>query len=479
MNSGAPGLPSIFRVDSDVTHAEDEGGDAAHLRQAVIEGDEGLVRELLDHGADIEAADIVGRRALHQAVFRSGIKRNSITLAKLLLDCGANVEATTYDGEKPLWIAAKHGTVAMAKMLLERGADVESFNPKSGTTALFEAVNRGHVGLIELLLESGADIDARPLASHDASRRQDVGGRMSPESPDLVLTGAPRYSRHHRHYGGKELRPGAGHGHGDGSKAKTKYSLLDYLAGKSASKKDDVTEELEVRPAKRKRRTGSVYRRATTSHGGHEHAYPTPAPDLPPERFTDSGPGAALPRRGDVPTAQPHAGRELPLHQAVANGHAEVVKLLLQHGADPGIRDKNGRTAKQVAEQQDLEELATLFRTGPVLEGPAITSDKGKQREVPLVIPAPHPTPRNNPAKMAACQAFEATIIEFYTEEREQRYQQSATIYDLLYGKGPDEILSERRPESLQPRQADFTWYHLPANNVGVVTCTNKTWSMC
>ncbi|KAK4233505.1 ankyrin repeat-containing domain protein [Achaetomium macrosporum] len=168
--------------------------------------------------------------------------------------------------------------------------------------------------------------------------------------------------------------------------------------------------------------------------------------------------------------ANPHADREVPLYQAVMNGDVEVVKLLLQHGADTGIPGKDGRTAQQVADQQNLKDLAALLRSGPVLEGPAIKSDKAKQRDVPLLTPPPLAPPRNNPAKIATCHVFEATIIEFYTDDdREQRYQQSATIYDLLYGRGPQGILIEERPESLRSRQADFTWYHLPANNVRVV----------
>jgi ankyrin repeat protein len=457
MDSGGPNISSA------ATPAEDEADAAARLRRAVIEGDESLVRELLgqnrgnaaqssdaggrtlldfavehgqlslipillEHGVDIEALDASGRTALHRAV-----GSNDLTLSKLLLNCGANIEATTSDGEKPLWQAANGGTEAVARLLLERGADVESFNPKSGTTALFEAVNQGHVGLIKLLLEAGADIDARPLISENATARPGEDATRRTRRGSVVYSEASGYQRHHREH-----------------KHKFRRSAL------------KMEEE--------KRTTGPVYRKATTRHS-HVHAYPAPAPDLPPEESASKTDEEVRPppRRNDVPASQSHPGRELPLHQAVANGDAEVVKLLLQHGADPAIRGKDGRTAQQVADEQHLEGLATLLRTGPVLEGPAITSNKGKPREVPPVTPIPHAPPRSNPAKIAACQAFEATIIEFYTEEREQRYQQSATMYDLLYGKGPEEILRERRDQSLQARQANFTWYHLPANNVSVL----------
>lgn len=37
------------------------------------------------------------------------------------------------------------------------------------------------------------------------------------------------------------------------------------------------------------------------------------------------------------------------LHWASRRGHDGVIRVLLEHGADPGIVDKNGRTASDVA----------------------------------------------------------------------------------------------------------------------------------
>lgn len=41
-----------------------------------------------------------------------------------------------------------------------------------------------------------------------------------------------------------------------------------------------------------------------------------------------------------------------PLHEAVLWGHADIVELLLRHGANPGLRAHNGRTPLQVALRQ-------------------------------------------------------------------------------------------------------------------------------
>jgi ankyrin repeat protein len=153
------------------------------------------------------------------------------------------------------------------------------------------------------------------------------------------------------------------------------------------------------------------------------------------------------------------------------SGNIDMVKLLLQHGADIGIRGKDGRSAEQVAEEQGMRELAALLRAGLLLEGPDITEqDKGKRTQAmpPPLVPRALPPPRHNPAKMAACRCFEATMVEFYTEGREQRYQQSAPVYEVLYGKGPKAILDAGRPVTVAGKTPKFTWYHLPATNVCV-----------
>ena len=40
-----------------------------------------------------------------------------------------------------------------------------------------------------------------------------------------------------------------------------------------------------------------------------------------------------------------------PIVAAAAAGHTEVVKLLLERGADPELRDRNGETAADVAKK--------------------------------------------------------------------------------------------------------------------------------
>jgi len=65
-----------------------------------------------------------------------------------------------------------------------------------------------------------------------------------------------------------------------------------------------------------------------------------------------------------------------PIHSAVAGGHEEIVKMLLQHGADPNVREQGGCTPLHAAAQNgDEEMIRTLLYGGADLN---IKSDDGK-----------------------------------------------------------------------------------------------------
>lgn len=53
----------------------------------------------------------------------------------------------------------------------------------------------------------------------------------------------------------------------------------------------------------------------------------------------------------------PCAGDEdgdTPLHNAARGNHADVVTLLLSHGADPTLRNRSGNTPAQEAEEEEV-----------------------------------------------------------------------------------------------------------------------------
>jgi ankyrin repeat protein len=49
------------------------------------------------------------------------------------------------------------------------------------------------------------------------------------------------------------------------------------------------------------------------------------------------------------------------LHRAVEKGKIQVVRLLLEHGADVNARGESGRTPSQYTRQQDILELLSEY----------------------------------------------------------------------------------------------------------------------
>lgn len=154
-----------------------------------------------------------------------------------------------------------------------------------------------------------------------------------------------------------------------------------------------------------------------------------------------------------------------PLFIAVASANESLAKYLLQHGADKRSRLADGRTLEDLAQGND--DLLALLREDHLLQGPEIRpKQRSSKLQFKFVRPPEEP---NDTTQLSAAQSMQATIVNFFIGRREQRSQPiSVSIYDLLYGKGPDGV-SKTYTASARSSPT-FTWYHIPANNVSVRT---------
>jgi len=59
------------------------------------------------------------------------------------------------------------------------------------------------------------------------------------------------------------------------------------------------------------------------------------------------------------------------LHLAAGWGRVDVVKLLLEHGADKTAKNKHGRTALELAKEAGFEEVVKALEAPPGLVEPA------------------------------------------------------------------------------------------------------------
>ena len=166
-----------------------------------------MVGYLLDRGADIESADVLGTNALLLAAnglmyntaslllerkanvnafvkttgdnalmyainqFRKEKEKDSIRMMNLLIANGIDINFQGPQGNTGLMYASGWGVVTKnperARILLDKGAKVNLQN-KKGETALMMAAYRGHVDTAKLLIGRGADLELKDAEGRTA-----------------------------------------------------------------------------------------------------------------------------------------------------------------------------------------------------------------------------------------------------------------------------------------------------------------------
>ena len=114
---------------------------------------------LLQAGAKPNAADSNGVTPLLLAC-----TNGRPLMANLLLRSGADPKLARATGVTPLMMAARTGSAPLVRLLLERGADVNTAEATHQQTALMWAVAEGHSEIVQLLLAKAADVGARTPA---------------------------------------------------------------------------------------------------------------------------------------------------------------------------------------------------------------------------------------------------------------------------------------------------------------------------
>src|SRR5437867_6103462 len=104
------------------------------------------MRQLLDRGADVNAANAIGATALMWAA------RDADKVA-LLLDRKADVNARTRTETTPLIVAIRVGNVSAMRLLIARGADLRT----DAQTLVTEAHSQGDDAVEQVLRQAGVD----------------------------------------------------------------------------------------------------------------------------------------------------------------------------------------------------------------------------------------------------------------------------------------------------------------------------------
>jgi len=172
------------------------------LPDAVMRADREAVKTLLQQKTDVNAAQPDGTTALHWAV-----RQNDLPTTQALLRAGAKPDAVTRYGLTPLYFACQNGNAAIVDLLLRAGVDANSANP-GGETALMTASRTGTLDTVKLLIDRGASVNAKEsvrgqtalmwavtenhfdVAKYLISRGADINAQTKVEIPDGT-TGKP------------------------------------------------------------------------------------------------------------------------------------------------------------------------------------------------------------------------------------------------------------------------------------------------
>jgi ankyrin repeat protein len=263
----------------------------ARLADAAMRADREAIRSLLQQKVDVNAPQPDGTTALHWAV-----RRNDVETARMLIRAGAKVDTATRYGVTPLYLACLNGNATMIGVLLDAGANANSANP-GGETALMTAARTGKVDAVRLLLDRGAAINAKESVREQTA----LMWAVLENHPDVV----------------KLLLA-----NGADINAQTRVEIPDGTNGIPGASSGDIGAH-----------GPGIYR---------PRAVPTPSGAMTPLLFVAREGNLEMARillDASADLERPSANGTRPLVVAINNNHIQLALFLLERGADPNAAD--------------------------------------------------------------------------------------------------------------------------------------------
>jgi len=153
MNRDVPAVLALLEQGADPNVQGQYATPALHWMVRVDEVE--VVERLLKAGANPNGVTGQGLSALSLA-----IENGSAATTTLLLDAGADANARLVTGETMLMSAAAVGEPEVVATLLAHGAELGARDRDFGQTALMIAVREGHAKVVSQLITAGADVNA-------------------------------------------------------------------------------------------------------------------------------------------------------------------------------------------------------------------------------------------------------------------------------------------------------------------------------
>ncbi|MEE2791310.1 MAG: ankyrin repeat domain-containing protein [Acidobacteriota bacterium] len=349
------------------------------LIEAAKRTDHATVHELIEAGTDVNTRYGDGTTALHWAAHRDALDlvvallaaganagasddhgvtslalaclNGNLSIVDTLLAAGADANAARANGESPLMTAARVGSLAVVRRLLAAGADPNTTEATLGQTALMFAVANHHTAVARTLLEIGASASTQskdgftPLLFaaqqgniEAAALLLSAGADANEAAPDGIGGNTNARSRFVPNTEAAALLVAIDSGHAD---------MARFLLEQGADPNHAGAGRTALHSAVQRRMpkvVASLLERGATPNVKLEKRLPLVSRRIGQSNgLTPSNIGAT------------------PFFLAASFGDLELMRLLIQGGADPTLRVDDGTTALMVAAGADYVEGADKY----------------------------------------------------------------------------------------------------------------------
>jgi ankyrin repeat protein len=244
--------------------------------------------------------------------------------ARDLILSGADVNARETDGFTPLMIASGLGQPQMVELLLNAGADVLILEPRMGATALHKAAQSGNREVIKLLLHNGAFVDQQSPVLGNTALMDAILHKQEDGVRTLLSYGAKTSVRNHWDQTALDLAES------EGLDAITQLIRHGIRANEAKIQRSDLVLAAKAGDAAEVKRLIAI---------GVDVNQRTPITGTPDDDYTPLG-IAAREGHAEIVGILKDAGADTrqvvglmkgtPFHEAAYYGHASVIEILAE-----------------------------------------------------------------------------------------------------------------------------------------------------
>lgn len=357
----------LVKGGADPNRRDGTGGIALHI--AASRGHDAFIREVVARGGEVDLADDAGMTPLHRAA-----QGGQLGTVGILLELAADPNRTDEHGWTALhWAAAapSHSSTGILRLLIDAGADPDAMDAEGMTPLHVAAMNpvnpwsprSGRLPYVNaqrlrVLVEAGSEVDARDQNGRTALH---WAGWMGETCFYEDVAKRPYFD-----YAVEAVRFLLAAGADPAAKDNDGKTTRDYALSEGYTGIATLIDALPAHPW--------LAARPTTTEAS------LPAIAMAATGAGDAEAAAAMVRQLRQAAAEGRNGRirqlvaagadlndltgqgGTPLHDAVIGDHMDSVRLLLQLGADPGIRDSDGYTPLDRANQNGQDAIAELLK---------------------------------------------------------------------------------------------------------------------